>query len=215
MRSPIRSALLVLAAAGFVLYPLLRGFGPETGLAGAEHFASVTWVVAHLAAMVGFVTIALVLRGDAWTPRDGGGGAGRRTTELLAWLSASALLPYYGAEAFGLNAMGKWVEAGGTPSAVDIADDFRFAPTPLVVFAVGWILLGWAAVRLVLDHRTGARLERWGVGITSAMLVLFLPQFFAPGPVRIAHGVVLGLGLMMWAVSTAATADTRPTRSAS
>lgn len=193
---PPRSALLGLAALSFLLYPLLRGFGPEVGVAGARHLGSPSWVAAHVAAMIGFVALAIALRRGADDPR-------RRSTELLAWLATCLLLPYYGAETFALNAVGQWVASGGDLAAMAVADDFRMSPVPLVTFVAGWVLLGWVAVRLVRDDGRAASPQRWGVRMTAIGLLLFLPQFFAPGPVRIAHGIILGLGLAIWAITEA------------
>ncbi|MET4164848.1 MULTISPECIES: hypothetical protein [Gordonia] len=193
---PPSSALLGLAALSFLLYPLLRGFGPEVGVAGARHLGSPSWVAAHVAAMIGFVALAIALRRGADDPR-------RRSTELLAWLATSLLLPYYGAETFALNDVGQWVTSGGDPAAMAVADDFRMSPVPLVTFVAGWVLLGWVAVRIVRDDGRAASPQRWGVRMTAIGLLLFLPQFFAPGPVRIAHGIILGLGLAIWAITEA------------
>lgn len=194
MRYWARSIVLFIAAVSFAIYPVLRGFGSETGVTGAQHYASTTWVAAHVAAMVGFVALVVVLRIDATDQR-------RRTTELLGWISVALLLPYYGAEAYGLNALGRWVLDGGDPTSMSVADDFRFAPVPITIFAAGWILLAWVAIRMIRDHVGSIRLERVGVWMTAAGLLLFLPQFFAPGTVRIAHGVILAVGLAIWAVS--------------
>lgn len=191
-----RPALLGLASLSFLLYPLLRGFGPETGLAGARHLGSPGWAAAHGAAMIGFVALAVALRLGSHDPR-------RRSTELIAWLATCLLLPYYGAETFALNAIGQWVDSGGDPTAMAIADSFRMSPVPLVTFLAGWVLLGWVAIRLVRDDGRSASPDRWGVRLTAVGLLLFLPQFFAPGPVRIAHGILLAVGLAMWAFAEA------------
>ena len=37
--------------------------------------------------------------------------------------------PYYGAEAFGLAAVGAYTENHGAPQVLSIADDFRYAPS--------------------------------------------------------------------------------------
>ncbi len=69
------------------------------------------------------------------------------------------------------------------------------------MFVAGWLLLAWVAVRLLRDP-AGTATARIGRSVTALCLLLFVPQFFAPGPVRIVHGIVLGIGLMVWAAGT-------------
>ena len=192
MHVPSRSLLLAAAGVSFLLYPTLRGFGPETGAAGADHFGSQTWVAAHVLAMVGFVALALAARTVA-------GDARGRRTELISWLAAASLLPYYGAESFGLHALGSWVRESGTVGALAVADDFRYAPVAMTTFAIGWVLLGWVGARWIRD---AAGVSGWFAVPAGIGLLTFLPQFFTPGPVRIAHGALLAVALVGWAVTS-------------
>src|ERR1044072_1204764 len=89
--------LLVLSGVLFVLYPALRPWQDETTVAGAhEAMGSTAWVAAHFCAMVGFVLVPIALRG--LRERIGTAPA------IVAWVGAGLVLPYYGAEDFGLHA---------------------------------------------------------------------------------------------------------------
>lgn len=128
--SPRATAVVAFAGSGLALaaYPILRPWGPETGLEGARDFASAAWPIAHLLGMVGFVTLALGLRALAtMAPNPWPPGPVRRS-ETLAWLAVAFLLPFYGGEAFGLQAVGRMPSRlrilpscpSPTPSATDL-----------------------------------------------------------------------------------------------
>lgn len=191
----ISGIAMIAAGVMFTLYPLIRGFGSEEGRAGAETFAAPTWMTAHLCAMAGFVLIAIALR---FLPRAGS------ALELTAWLASSFLLPYYGAEAYGLAALGDWARDNGNYDALAIADGFRYAPVPMITFGIGWLLLAAVGIALIVHaarNRGGPAMNRVGAAITGIGLTVFLPVFFVPGALRIAHGIVLAVGLIIWGVA--------------
>ncbi|MGV9669754.1 hypothetical protein ACWDPV_04045 [Gordonia sp. NPDC003504] len=185
----------IIAGVMFTLYPLICGFGSEEGRAGAEAFAAPSWMTAHLCAMTGFVLIAVALR---FLPSAGS------ALELTAWLAASFLLPYYGAEAYGLTALGHWARDNGNYDALAIADGFRYAWVPMITFGIGWFLLAAVGIALIVHaarKRGGPAMDRLGATLSGLGLTLFLPVFFVPGALRIAHGIVLAVGLIIWGVA--------------
>lgn len=194
-RGRVRAAF-VIAGVSLAAYPMLRPYGPEVGLEGARDFGSPWWVAAHLLGIVGFAAIAFGLRaavagGVSW------GGRPLREVETRAWVAVVLLLPYYGAEAYGLSAVGRHAVDTGDPSVLAVADSFRYAPVEMTTFALGLVVLAAVGLRVVLGlwHQRGA--VRAGALLTAAGLMTFLPQFFGSPEVRIAHGVVLGLGLVL------------------
>lgn len=194
-----RSAL-VLAGVLFLLYPVLRPWTDETTSAGAfEAMSSDAWVVSHFLAMVGFVLVPLALLGL----RDVVG----LTAVGVMWVGAGLTLPYYGAEDFGLHAAA--TEGGGDLLAV--VDAVRYNPVAVTGFGVGLVLL---AVGSVLVARAVWRsvdgVHKYSAVAFAGGFVLFLPQFFAPAPVRIAHGVLMLVGLA-W-VAFAVAPKTAPVR---
>lgn len=185
-RGEVGRAALVLAIAGaaFAAYPILRGSGSEAGLAGAELYARDAWLIAHVLGMAGFAAIG-------W-----GLGVVDRLAGRLALAGALLVLPYYGAEAFGLHALGQRVLETGDASAIAAADLFRYQPLAMTMFVAGLVLVAGAGVRLLLKVRHGPGGQRIGLLLTGAALATYLPQFFVPIGGRIGHGVVLGLGLL-------------------
>src|SRR5437660_916171 len=89
------AAGLVATGALFTLYPALRPYSDEKGMAGARAFASPAWVAAHTFAICGFILLVLglfaVRAALAGTP-----GERRATTGALVTLVGVGLtLPYY------------------------------------------------------------------------------------------------------------------------
>lgn len=118
------------------------------------------------------------------------------------------VLPYYGAEAFGLNAIGRLAVQTHDGSGIAAANMFRYQPVAMTIFAVGLLLLAAAGVRLLLTLRRRTGWSRFGLVLTGLALVAYLPQFFVPIEGRIVHGIVLGAGLLV--LAGAATRRSQP-----
>ena len=137
------TVVIGLAVAGVALaaYPALRPYGPEAGLVGAADFGSTAWLVAHALGMLGFVTLAFTLRAAAVRPPWPWTGRPVREVETRAWLAVALLLPYYGAEAYGLNEIGRYATDHGDAGVLDVADAFRYAPFEIITFTLGLFAL--------------------------------------------------------------------------
>jgi hypothetical protein len=178
-----RNALL-LAGVFFLLYPVLRPWEDETTVGGArEAMGSTAWVLSHFLAMLGFVLVPLGLLGLRHVIG--------LTPVAVMWAGAGLTLPYYGAEDFGLHA----AATKGT-NLLDVADAVRYNPFAITIFGVGLVTLAVGAV--LVWRAAGNRAALFAAGF-----VLFLPQFFAPAPVRIAHGVLMLVGLVWFALASA------------
>jgi hypothetical protein len=184
-RTTRAAAALGLSGVAFIAYPILRGSAVETGLSGAALYARTAWVLAHVLGMLGFVLLAVGL--PVIDER-----AGRWAT----W-GAFAVLPYYGAEAFGLHALGVRVLQTGHADMIVAADMFRYQPVAIAVFALGWVAFGAVGVRLLLVARRSRAALRIGLVLAGLALLTYLPQFFLPSAGRIGHGLVLGIGLLV------------------
>src|SRR5262245_13062090 len=196
------AAGLVVSGLAFAAYPALRPYGPESGLAGASDFGSELWLVAHVLGMLGFVSLAFALRAaSVATPWTWSGQPVRRV-ETRMWLAVSLLLPYYGAEAYGLHEIGRYATDHSDAGVLDVADAFRYAPFEMTTFAIGLLVLVLVGGRLAHGMwRTGG-LGRTGGLLAGLGLATYLPQFFGTPEIRVVHGVVLGLGLVLMAVAT-------------
>ena len=136
-RMRVRLGALALAGAGvlFVFYPAIRPYSDETSLEGAAAFASNAWIVAHVLAMLAFVLVALGLLALYRTLQDTPAEGLAFLTLITTWIGVGLTLPYYGAEAFGLHAVGQAV-----------ADHLRLGPLRRCDFG-----------RVDLEHPRGGR----------------------------------------------------------
>jgi hypothetical protein len=100
-------------------------------------------------------------------------------------------LPYYGAEDFGLHAI------AAQPNILELAESVRYNPVAVTTFAAGLATMGVAAVMVAIKLRTTAAI------VFAAGFALFLPQFFTPPAVRIAHGVLMIAGCVWLAWDSA------------
>ncbi|MET1007521.1 MAG: hypothetical protein ABWX96_18365, partial [Propionibacteriaceae bacterium] len=82
-----------------------------------------------------------------------------------------------------------------------LLDTVRYQPIADTRFCAGNVLLAAAGVLQVKALRSSGTDLRCGGLALGAGLVLFLPQFFGPAPLRMAHGVLLGLGCVLVAVA--------------
>ncbi|GAA3989400.1 hypothetical protein GCM10022247_04960 [Allokutzneria multivorans] len=176
--------LLVLSGLLFLLYPVLRPWHDETTVDGARAaMGSTAWVLAHLVAMLGFVLVPIALLG--LRERLG------TTPTIVMWLGAGLVLPYYGAEDFGLFAA-----ASHDSDLLAVAETLRYNAFAVTLFGIGLLALAVGAVLVAVKDRSAV--------LFAAGFVLFLPQFFTPAPMRIAHGVLMLVGLLWFAFKNTA-----------
>jgi hypothetical protein len=203
-RAYSRWGAVALAVAGvlFVLYPAVRPWQDETTVEGAtKAMSSGAWVAAHLFAMVGFILVALGLLA-LWD------AVSRTPAERLAlaavvtgWVGAGLTLPYYGAEDFGLNAIARKAADGKVPDLLGLVEAVRFSAVPIATFGLGLLLLAAGAVlAAVATWRSGVLPRSSGI-LFGVAFALFLPQFFTPPAVRIAHGVLVAAGSIWLALA--------------
>lgn len=184
----MRAAGLLHLGLMFAAYPLVRPYSSENGAAGAEAFASPACVVAHCFAMFGFMAWGIVV---LYT--------GRRSefAIITTWIGVGLVLPYYGVETFALHTLGVESLATSTPTLIDLAGPIRYSIVQTVMFGLGLILIAMGAVAFALRNRYATAL--------AAGFVLFLPQFYAPPALRIAHGLLFALGAIVAARALAGT----------
>lgn len=91
----------------FALYPAIRPFSDEKTLLGAAAFASTEWMLSHVMANLAFILMALGLLG-LYVSLQGTRADGLAYYSLvLSWIGIGLTLPFYGAEVFGLSAVGQ------------------------------------------------------------------------------------------------------------
>jgi hypothetical protein len=198
----IGALCLMVAGVMFVLYPAVRPWKDESTADGAVNaMSSSAWVAAHAFAMIGFILVALGLLALAAAVR---GTRAERTAwaaVVTSWIGAGLTLPYYGAEDFGLHAIASHAAAGEPIDVLSLVKDVRYQPVAITMFGVGLTVLAVSGVLTAIAVARSGRLSRYAGWLFAVGYVLFLPQFFGPPAVRIAHGVLLGIGLLWLAVA--------------
>lgn len=183
----------------FALYPAIRPFSDETSLQGAAAFGSDAWLVAHMLAMVGFTLLPIGLLGLSWSLRDS------RLESLVFWalvvgmLGVGLTLPFYGGEAFGLHAIGHEAVKRHDQGLVSLADVVRGEPQ-LVMFTVGLLSIGISAIVVAIAVWRSGTLPKWSAVPFAVGFALYIPQFFAARPIRVAHGLLVAAGCLWLAV---------------
>jgi hypothetical protein len=207
----IRAGAVALAAAGvlFLAYPALRPWHDEATIAGATaSMSSTAWVAAHFFAMLGFILMPLGLLAlrSALAPTRAEPLA--LTAAVLAWIGSGLVLPYYGAEDFGLHAIAG--SAGARSDLLSVADLVRYQPLAVTIFGAGLLLLAAAAIVAAIAVWRSNVLPRASAILFATGMALFLPQFFSPAAARIAHGILLAAGLVILAAALWASAGRPP-----
>lgn len=135
---------------------------------------------------------------------------------LTGWLGTGLAVPGQGAEDFGLHATA--LEAAKNPqiNLLSVIETSRQSPGPILTSGTGMLLLALSIVlAAVAIWRSGVLARASGIPLAVG-IATFLPQLFAPPPVRIAHGVLIAVGSFwlareLWRTSRSGeAADRRP-----
>jgi len=204
----IRAGAAALAASGvlFLAYPALRPWHDEATVAGATaSMSSTAWVTAHFFAMLGFILMPLGLLAVRAALAATRAEPLALTAAVLAWIGAGLVLPYYGAEDFGLHAIAG--SAGPRAGLLSLVHAVRYQPLAVTIFAAGLLLLAAAGILAAIAVWRSHVLPRASGILFAAGFALFLPQFFSPAAIRIGHGILVAAGSIILAAALWASAD--------
>lgn len=178
-------------------YLLIRPYGDTadpTSMKAAEAFAATGWVIAHLCGALALASVgrlALRLHDVLATTLS-------RIARSAGLAGAVLVLPYYGAETFGLHALGR-AALDGSPGALDLVDPIRNHPAALATFGIGLLLLAACGlIAAVAWRRSTGSTAAWPLGILIALL---LPQFYLPATGRMTFGVLYFAAAAWWLLS--------------
>jgi hypothetical protein len=196
MTTRIRLGAFALGLGGllFMLYEMLRPWHDETTVEGAlASMGSPAWVLSHFLAMAGFILVPLGLLAVRQVLGATRSEAAAFWAFVIATVGSGLVLPYYGAEDFGLYAV------ANSPGVdiLAIAESVRYQPLAMTIFGTGLVLLAVAGVMTAAAVWRSGVLPRFSAVLFAVTFVLFLPQFFTPAAVRIGFGV-LALAAHVW-----------------
>ncbi|MBP1162323.1 MULTISPECIES: hypothetical protein [unclassified Rhodococcus (in: high G+C Gram-positive bacteria)] len=193
------AALFGVAGVLFLLYPAVRPYSDylnQATMDGARAYASGAWVSAHFFGMIGFLLLGLAVQALREILRGTEGDRAGIAATVLTWVGVGLTLPYYGAEDFGLHAIGGRAVADGTPELLDLVDGVRGGGTQMTMFTVGLLLVAAGAVAAAVGIWRSGVLARWSGVPLAVGFALFIPQFFGSPWMRVAHGVLVAAGAL-------------------
>jgi hypothetical protein len=194
-RTRLGAVALTVAGVLFLLYPATRPYEDESTTEGATAaMSSTAWVAAHLFGIIGFVLLALSLLTLHTVLSRTRAEPLAYAALLTGWIGTGLAVPGQGAEDFGLHAAA--VEAAKNPqiNMLNVMETSRQSPGPILTSGTGMLLLAVSVVlAAVAIWRSGVLARASGIPLAIG-IATFLPQLFAPAPVRIAHGVLLAVG---------------------
>jgi hypothetical protein len=203
-RSVVNLGAVALAISGllFLGFPVVRPFletSPDPFIV-AQGFASTAWVVAHMLGMGGFILLPLGFFGLYEYLRSGPTGKTALWALVITWIGAALVLPYFGAEAFGLQVIGQQALILRRTDVAAVANTLRFG-LAIYPFGVGLILVAIGAILAGIAVWRSRNLPRWS-GVPLALgFALYIPQFFTPQPVRIGHGLLIAAGAIWLSIA--------------
>jgi hypothetical protein len=196
LRIPLVTIALVLSGIFFVLYPAIRPFSDESSLQGAAAFASSSWVLAHSLAIVAFILLALGLLGLYIRLKGTRVESHAMVALVLIWIGAGLTLPYYGAETFGLHAIGQEALRQNSPELISLANSVRWQEG-IVFIGSGLLFLAAGTILFAVAIWKSSSLPRWS-GIPLAIgFALYLPQFGTPQEIRVTHGLLIMIACVL------------------
>lgn len=118
---------------------------------------------------------------------------------IAGLLGVGLTLPFYGGEAFGLHAIGQEAIKRNDPTLVGLAEVVRGEPQ-IEMFTAGLLAVGVSTIMVAIAVWRSGTLAKWS-GLPFALgFALYLPQFFATQPLRIAHGFLIAVGCVWLAI---------------
>ena len=203
------AALFALAGVLFVVYPVVRPYAAGGAPDGRAEFASPWWLIAHLAAVGGFIAFGLALVALSGLLNGTGGERAAVVAVAASWIGTGLTLPYYGAETFALHAL------GGSDldenAVTTLTESVRMGAAQATLFATGLLLVAVGAAAAAVAIARSRLLAGWA-GIPMAVgFALFIPQFYVDAPLRIGHGVLIGFGCAVVALGVLRSQSPRST----
>ena len=188
---------LGLSSLALAVFPLVRPFFPfdprtptETLAGAAAAVTSARWLVAHYLALIGFVLLLCVLPALGARLAAAGVESRARRATWLCGVGIALILPTLGVELYALPAIGRLYLDGVGSVAGLVGLIYRGAA--VLVMLVGLLLLAIGAIGLARAIGRSRALPRWAAVTYAVGLAFWCPLL--PPPVRIADGLLIGVG---------------------
>jgi len=187
------ASCLVIAGVFFVLFPIIRPFFDESSIQGSREFASNKWVIAHSLRIGGFILLSLGFLGLYLYLRDSRVERLALRGFALCLVGAGLTLPFFGAEAFGLQIIGSGVVTQNNASLIPLVNQLRFGP------GIAFILSGlvWVAAATIIIAAAvwkSQALPKWSGIPLAACFTAYIPQLQAEPTFQV---IRTGVGILI------------------
>lgn len=199
LAAPLVGSGILMAA-----YLGLRPYGDQSSDPAtiAAAFADWRWVASHVCGLLALAQFGrLTQRLEDLSRGEGRPSRLARLARATGLGGALLVLPYYGAETFGLHALGQARLADPGFPLVALSEAVRNQPVALTLFGAGLTSLAVSAVLTGLAWRQFAR-PSWAPWPLAALMVGFLPQFYLPAAGRIGYGIAYLVSALVWLAAT-------------
>ncbi|MEK8227908.1 hypothetical protein NKG05_20130 [Oerskovia sp. M15] len=112
---------------------------------------------------------------------------------MTSWLGAGLVLPYFGAEIFGIHAIARDAVVSGALDFLPTIEAIRLQPVAMTMFGVGLVLVGASGVLVAVATWRGGLSALGRDPARAGSRAVPAAVLHAPAG-RIAHGVLLAVG---------------------
>ena len=201
-RIQLSAISLIVSGIFFTMFPIIRPFFDESSPQAAQHFSSNYWVIAHSFGMGGFVLLCLGLVGFHLALQETHVERSAFWAMILGWIGAGLTLPFFGAEAFSLQVIGRAAIDQNNPALLSLVNQVRFGPGVFFI-SLGLLFIAASMIILAIAAWRSGLLPKWS-GIPIAIgFAIYIP-LLSGQPVfqslRIADGLLI-LASCIWIAS--------------
>jgi len=192
---------LVLSGIFFLLFPIARPFFDETTLSGAQQFASGRWVVAHSLGILGLILMPLGFFGLYLLFRESLAEKAALNAFLLNLTGACLTLPFFGAEAFSLQVIGRAAFTMHNPALIPLVNQVRLGPGIFFILT-GLIMMSISTILIARAAWISGNVSKWRGIPLAAGFILFLPLLQGNPSfqwMRIVDGLLIAAGCFILA----------------
>ena len=192
---------LSLSGIFFLLFPIARPFFDETTLSGAMQFESSRWVLAHSIGILGLTLMPLGFFGLYLFFKETKAEKAAFNAFIVNFIGACLTLPFFGAEAFSLQVIGRAAVTMNNPSLIPLVNQVRFGPG-IFFIVIGLIMMSISTIIIARASWISGKMAKW-VGIPLVVGFVFFLPLLQGNPsfqwMRIVDGLLITVGCFILA----------------
>ena len=186
----------IIAGVFFVLFPMIRPFFDESSIQGSREFASNKWVIAHSLGIGGFILLPLGFLGLYLYLRDSRVERLALRGFVLCLVGAGLTLPFFGAEAFGLQVIRSGAVTQNNAYLIPLVNQLRIGPGIAFILS-GLLRVAAATIVMAAAVWKSHALPKWSSIPLAAGFAAYVPQLQGDPTfqvIRIGVGILILIG---------------------